>query len=58
MARERGGRGRSPAASAQALQPIPGGDGKAKMLWIFGILFYVLSLFAPYSFLSDVTSGW
>lgn len=58
VARERGGRGRSSAASAQAPQPILGDDGEAEMLWIFGILFYVLSLFAPYSFLPGVTSGW
>lgn len=36
----------------------PGDDGEAKRLWIFGILVYVLSLFAPYSFLPGVTSGW
>lgn len=34
---------------AQPLQPIPGDDREARMLWVFGVLFSVLSVFALYS---------
>lgn len=50
--------GRGPAAPAQAWQPaFPRKRRQTRRLWVFGILFWVLSVFAFYSLLPGATNG-